>query len=145
MKSQLTINTKTKYTESKKYQKHFSLDDRIKIQKIITENRDDTGAMTILLKDIGNIFQNDPSTISKEVKLHRIKKERPFYSTYSYANSLCENFNTCKKTINNGSNKFCKAYSYCTKSCPDFKEMTCSHLKKFPWVCNGCKRFKDVI
>lgn len=30
--------------------------------------------MTILLKDIGNIFQNDPSTISKEVKLHRIKK-----------------------------------------------------------------------
>ena len=75
MKSQLTINTKTKYTESKKYQKHFSLDDRIKIQKIITENRDDNGAMTILLKDIGNIFQNDPSTISKEVKLHRIKKE----------------------------------------------------------------------
>ena len=52
MKSQLTINTKTKYTESKKYQKHFSLDDRIKIQKIITENRDDNGAMTILLKDI---------------------------------------------------------------------------------------------
>lgn len=140
MKSQLTINTKTKYTESKKYQKHFSLDDRIKIQKIITENRDDIGAMTILLKDIGNIFQNDPSTISKEVKLHRIKKERPFYSTYSYANPLCENFNTCKKTINNGSNKFCKAYSYCTKSCPDFKEMTCSHLKKFPWVCNGCKK-----
>ena len=88
MKSQLTINTKTKYTESKKYQKHFSLDDRIKIQKIITENRDDNGAMTILLKDIGNIFQNDPSTISKEVKLHRIKKERPFYSTYSYANGF---------------------------------------------------------
>lgn len=90
-------------------------------------------------------FSNDPSTISKEVKLHRIKKERPFYSTYSYANSLCENFNTCKKTINNGSNKFCKAYSYCTKSCPDFKEMTCSHLKNFLGFVMAVKRFKDVI
>ena len=95
MKSKLTINTKIKYTHSINYQKHFSLDDRIKIQKIITENRDNDGSMTILLKDIGDIFQNDPSSISKEVKLHRIKKERPFYSAYKYANSICENFNTC--------------------------------------------------
>ena len=140
MKSKLTINTKIKYTHSKNYQKHFSLDDRIKIQKIITENRDNDGSMTILLKDIGDIFQNDPSSISKEVKLHRIKKERPFYSAYKYANSICENFNTCKKAINNSSNKFCKACSYCTNSCSDFKEMICPYLKKFPWVCNGCKK-----
>ena len=66
MKSQLTINTKLNIL-NQKISKHFSLDDRIKIQKIITENRDDIGAMTILLKDIGNIFLNDPSTIQKKL------------------------------------------------------------------------------
>ena len=73
-KSKITLNTKIKYTDSPNYQKHFTLDDRIKIQKIISEHRDENGKLTILLKDIGNMLSNDPSTISKEVKLHRIYK-----------------------------------------------------------------------
>ena len=75
-KTKITINTKVKYTNSKRYQKHFTLDDRIMIQKIITEHRDKEGKLTILLKDIGNMLENDPSSISKEVKLHRIFKGR---------------------------------------------------------------------
>ena len=67
-KTKVSINTKIKYTDSSNYQKHFSLDDRIKIQKLITENRDENGNMSIMLKDIGNMMSNDPSTISKEVK-----------------------------------------------------------------------------
>ena len=64
-KTKITINTKIKYTDSKRYQKHFTLDDRIMIQKIITEHRDKNGKLNILLKDIGNMMENDPSTISK--------------------------------------------------------------------------------
>ncbi len=36
-KTKITINTKIKYTNSDKYQKHFTLDNCITIQKIITE------------------------------------------------------------------------------------------------------------
>ena len=46
-KTKITINTKVKYTNSKRYQKHFTLDDRIMIQKIITEHRDKEGKLTI--------------------------------------------------------------------------------------------------
>lgn len=139
MKKEISINTKIKYTNSNSYQKHFTLDDRIMIQKIITENRDNNGYMTIKLKDIGNMMQKDPSSISKEVKLHRIKKERKDYFAYKFLNSICENYSNCNKCASN-SNKFLKCYSRCINSCNDFKELICPHLKKFPWVCNGCKK-----
>ena len=74
-KTKISTNTKIKYVDSKNYNKHFSLDDRIKIQKIISEHRDEIGKLTIMLKDVGNMLQNDPSTISKEVKLHRILRD----------------------------------------------------------------------
>ena len=63
-KTKVSINSKIKYTDSSNYQKHFCLDDRVTIQKIITEHRDENGNMTIMLKDIGNIMEKDPSTIS---------------------------------------------------------------------------------
>lgn len=139
MKNNNSINIKTKYTDSNNYQKHFTLDDRIMIQKIITEHRDDNGFMSIKLKDIGNILQKDPSSISKEVKLHRIKKERKDYFAYKFLNSICENYSKCNTCAPN-SNKFLKSYSKCIMSCNEFKELVCPHLKKFPWVCNGCKK-----
>ena len=55
-KTTLTINTKIKYIDSPNYQKHFTLDDRIKIQKIIFEHRDDNGKLTIMLKLLLFIF-----------------------------------------------------------------------------------------
>ncbi len=75
-KTKITINTKIKYTNLDKYQKHFTLDNCITIQKIITEHIDEKGKFNILLKDIGNLMENDPSTISKEVKLQRLFKGR---------------------------------------------------------------------
>ena len=50
MKGKISLNTKTKYPKSDRYQKHFTLDDRIMIQKIISENRDENGGMKIKLK-----------------------------------------------------------------------------------------------
>lgn len=141
-KAKVTINTKAKYTNSENYQKHFKLEDRIKIQKIIAENRDEDGNMTIKLKDIGDMLQNDPSTISKEVKNHRVFKERPCYEMPKFYNCICENFPNCTKQKNfvcGRKNGLAKNTAHCIDYCDEFKEFICPHLKKFPWVCNGCK------
>ena len=138
-KTKVSINTKIKYIYSENYNKHFTLDDRIKIQKIITEHRDENGKLTIMLKEIGNMLSNDPSTISKEVKLHRIKKSRN-YDSYKLHNSICDKYESCQKNISTDSRFFCKAYSKCIDSCNEFLEVVCPNLKKFPWVCNGCPK-----
>lgn len=140
-----STNIKIKYTESKNYQKHFKLNDRIMIQKIITENRNEDGFLKIMLKDIGNMMENDPSTISKEVKLHRIRVSRRVYSSLSCHNALCQKYSTCQiASYINSLGKPCykKLLGECINNCPDFEEQICPNLKKFPWVCNGCPKIK---
>jgi len=142
MKKNATINTKVKYTESEKYQKHFNLEDRIKIQKIIAEHRDKDGRLTILLKDIGNMLQNDPSTISKEVKNHRISTGRNSSSYLGVYNSICKKYKTCKIKTGDAYNPHsCMKSCYkCIDKCKEFEKIVCPHLTKFPWVCNGCPK-----
>lgn len=139
------VNTKTKYIDSENYRKHFTLDDRIKILKIIADHRDEDGALTLQLKSIGDMLQNDPSTISKEVKHHRIVKlRRSDLQTPRLVNSLCSNFDTCKKIdhISSwGKKVYCKTCGICIHRCKEFTERVCPFLKKFPWVCNGCPKF----
>ena len=144
-KTKITINTKVKYIDSSNYQKHFTLDDRIKIQKIISEHRDDEGKLTIMLKDIGNMMSNDPSTISKEVKLHRIFKGRSSDQRLGAYNSICSKYKNCKKNacIECYPNMLLKNYcSKCINRCKEYEEYICPNLKKFPWVCNGCPKSK---
>ena len=144
-KTKISINTKIKYLDSSNYQKHFTLNDRIKIQKIISDNRDENGKLTILLKDIGNMMENDPSTISKEVKLHRIYVKRRVYTSLAFSNSLCQNYSSCTITAYIGDfNRPCykKNMGSCINSCQDFKEYICPNIRKFPWVCNGCPKVR---
>lgn len=145
MKGKISLNTKTKYPKSDRYQKHFTLDDRIMIQKIISENRDENGGMKIKLKDIGNMLQNDPSSISKEVKLHRIFKGRKVYSSCRSYNKLCAKYESCKHlcTAERITGTYKKNYTYCIDSCSEFEEDICPHLKHFPWVCNGCPKLRS--
>ncbi len=63
-----------KFLTSKKYNKHFDVDESNKIKKIIEDNRDSSGSLTITLNSIGEMLQKDPTTISKEVKKYRIQK-----------------------------------------------------------------------
>lgn len=136
------VSTKAKYTYSSKYQKHFTLDERISIQKIISEHRGPNGELTIMLKNIGDMLQTDPSTISKEVKKHRIIKPRS-YDNYATYNKICKHYESCTKRLFTSSKCFCKSYSRCIDHCVDFEEDLCPYLKKFPWVCNGCPKFKS--
>ena len=146
MKKKVAINIKEKYTDTTHYQKHFTLDDRIKIQKIITDHRDELGNLTILLKDIGKMLENDPSTSSKEVKKHRIYKPAKELESFRTYNSICEKFKECNIPYNNEyfyKNTLLKTNCKCIKQCSNYKEKICQHLMKFPWVCNGCSKSRS--
>ena len=115
-------------------QKHLTLNDRIYIEESLEQGRS--------FKDIARYLCKDPTTISKEVKAHRIHephfKERLFYN----ARNFCVHRFTCKKT--NACRKIelcgvkCASCPTCNKTCPDFEREHCSHLQRAPYVCNGC-------
>ncbi len=141
-KTKVSINSKIKYDDSENYNKHFTLDDRIKIQKIITEHRDENGKLTIMLKEIGNMLSNDPSTISKEVKLHRIFKGRPNDNRLGSYNSICSKYKECRRFIGDiyHPHSLYKNLFKCINECNEYEEYICPNLKKFPWICNGCPK-----
>ena len=60
--------TNNKHLDSVKYQKALSLDDRLSIDKIISSNRESSGALSLTLNSISDILEKNPTTISKEVK-----------------------------------------------------------------------------
>lgn len=109
--------------------KHLSLDERNFIEQELAKNTS--------FKQIAALLGKDPTTISKEVKKHRIRKE---------GQALHVNFNHCAKKYNchrhNLCNprcsKECRHCSYCNKVCTDFVDGTCFRLNHAPYVCNGC-------
>ncbi len=109
--------------------KHLTLDERNFIEQELAKNTS--------FKQIAALLGKDPTTISKEVKKHRIRKE---------GQALHVNFNHCAKKYNchrhNLCNprcsKECRHCSYCNKVCTDFVDGTCFRLNHAPYVCNGC-------
>ena len=70
--------------KNKGNQKHLTFEQRVDIEKGLTENKS--------FAEIGRIIGKNPSTISKEVRLHAHTKERPdsgytclLYTSYSQA------------------------------------------------------------
>ena len=114
-------------------QKHLTLSDRIEIEKGLKEG--------MPFKEIAKILCKDPTTVSKEIKLHRQFRER----AYKVANT-CKHSRTCKtKNLCQNGNKCDRACSACrmhkcNKVCPDFTPDACDTLKRAPFVCNGCRK-----
>lgn len=114
-------------------QKHLTLDQRIEIEKGLTENK----SFSAIAKLIGK----DPSTISKEIRLHARTKERP---DAGYTNPPCINRKNCKLTCLCDEQcgtlcKICKKQDMrCIDVCPNYQTAECEKLKKPPYVCNGC-------
>lgn len=119
----------------KSNQKHLTLEQRIEIEKGLTENKSFTA--------IANIIGKDPSTVSKEVRLHAKVKERP---DSGYTNPPCVNRKDCKLTCLCSEQcgtmcKVCKKPNMrCIDICPYYRTAECSKLRKPPYVCNGCGR-----
>ena len=66
-------------------QKHLTFEQRVEIEKGLTENKS--------FSAIAAIIGKDPSTISKEVRLHAHTKERP---DSRYTSVPCVNRKECK-------------------------------------------------
>ena len=101
--------------------KHLSFNDRLEIEKGLTEN--------LSFKKIGIIIEKDCTTISKEIKNHVIFKNigavgRPFFDCIYRCN--------CPYKI--------KGTKCNQKLCNYYKKETCAKLNKPPYVCNGCAK-----
>lgn len=128
-----------------KTNKHMTIEERLEIQRLISLNRDENGHLTIELKEIGKILGRDPTTVSKEVKQHRVIKEMPIRIRYSNAKAYCRNCqkeSKCKVKNSCGINcpDECKGCISILNKCEEFILKTCVILNKFPYVCNGCPK-----
>ena len=92
-------------------QKHLGLNDRMFIEKSLNEGRS--------FKDIARYLCKDPTTISKEVKLHRLS-DWYHKGTFFNVHNFCIHRYHCKKT--NACNKIIVCGIKCT-SCP-----TCNQI-----------------
>lgn len=119
--------------ETKYNQKHLSLTDRNEIEKGLLNN--------LSLKDIAISISKDPTTVSKEIKKHRIKKDGNFYN----GNNNCVNRKDCMLTdiCNINCRKKCSRCSLCNSKCKHFIPITCKRLSRFPYTCNGCDKKKN--
>lgn len=110
---------------------HLVLDERATIEVRLKEQASFTA--------IGRELGKDPSTVSKEVRLHfqTIRKDsfnpcskRSTCKIYGGACSNCKlpRSKTCKRCHR------VKCYEHCTQ----FEVLVCGRLKKPPYVCNGC-------
>lgn len=116
--------------ETKYNQKHLSLSDRNIIEQGLNEN--------LSLKEIALKIDKDPTTISKEIKKHRIKKEANTFND----NNKCSKKAFCEKKdiCNISCRKKCSRCTLCNSKCPDFSPIICKRLSRFPYTCNGCPK-----
>lgn len=116
-------------------QKHLTLENRIYIENELNKGTS--------FKDIAKFLCKDPTTISKEVKAHRMS-DWYHKGTFYNAKNFCIHRYHCKKT--NACDKIvlcsvrCASCPTCNQTCKDFEKERCNRLDKAPYVCNGCPK-----
>ena len=118
-------------------QKHMTKEMRERIEKGIREGES--------LKEIAKAIDKDPTTISKEVKMHRQNATTHAIFQPQTLCHQCKMFDQCKLTSickTTGCKRLCKLC--CSKLvisiCQSYVEEKCKRLFRFPYVCNGCKQ-----
>ena len=116
-------------------QKHLTLEDRRYIEKSLNEGKS--------FKDIAKFLCKDPTTISKEVKLHRTTNtwnKGSFNNPHNFCihRFRCKNTNVCEKLFI--CNQKCRSCFKCNQVCKHFEKEHCRRLDKAPFVCNGCEK-----
>lgn len=112
-------------------QKHLTLSDRNYIEQALNKN--------ITFKEMSKFLSKDPTTISKEVKKHRISKEPNLFNGNG---NLCKKRFSCrlKNMCSRNCNTLCMKCARCNKYCSEFEEDICPTLTRAPYVCNACNR-----
>lgn len=119
-------------------QKHMTLDDRTYIEDSLNAG--------LSFKDIVRYLCKDPTTISKEVRLHRLDDVQPkriFNNPHNFCTKRfrCKRTNVCEKIIICDTN--CASCIKCNQVCKYFIKEQCNRLDKAPYVCNGCSKAKS--
>lgn len=112
-------------------QKHLTLEDRNYIEQALGQN--------MTFKEIAKFLSKDPTTISKEIKKHRTRKEpNPFNGGVNICKHRfsCKRKNVCGRNCHSLCSKYCPR---CNLYCSDFEEDVCNSLQMAPYVCNSCK------
>ena len=116
-------------------QKHLTLENRIYIENELNKGTS--------FKDIARFLCKDPTTISKEVKAHRLSDwyhKGTFYNAKNFCihRYHCRKTNACGKIILCGVK--CSSCPTCNQTCKDFEKERCNRLDRAPYVCNGCPK-----
>ncbi len=126
----LPIKETIKMDEERKYQKHLTLQDRYDIEESLNHG--------FTLTHIANKVGKDITTISKEIRKHRIGDEGFTshhndckYRHYCQKKSLCNECTKVKRCCT------CKSYN-CRVLCDDYHSDMCKNVLRAPYVCNGC-------
>jgi IS30 family transposase len=118
--------------KKKPNQKHLKISDRILIETSLNENSS--------IKDIASVLSKDPTSISKEIKKHRVYQEGASGST----KSSCIHVQNC--SVINGCERLCdtlckrKKNCRCHLLCRHYEMRVCKKLNRAPHICNGCER-----
>jgi len=115
--------------------KHLTEDDRSRIAVLLYEDH--------RFSQIGEIIGKDPTTISKEVKARRHKKESNYAPAHPCVNAQkCKLKDLCPDRRGN-CNILCKKCPWCIKHCDNFVPFVydCCYENKAPYVCNGCEKY----
>ena len=115
--------------------KHLTEDDRARIAKLLSEGH--------RFSEIGRFIDKDPTTIAKEVKARRYKKESNYKPEHPCLNAKkCRRKNVCP---DRGGRCiiFCVTCLWCTRHCKEFASFIyeCCRANKAPYVCNGCEKY----
>ena len=110
---------------------HLVLDERATIEVRIRERASFT--------EIGRELGKDPSTISKEVRLHSQTVRKDSFNSCG-KRSTCDEYGTACSKCKLQYSKSCKRCPRvkCYEHCKQFEVLVCNKLKKPPYVCNGC-------
>lgn len=121
-------------------QKHLSLEDRKYIEKSLNAGR--------TFKDIARYLCKDPTTISKEIRLHRLSdwyRKGSFNNAHNFCihRYHCQKLNACDKIILCGVK--CTICPICNQTCPDYVKERCNRLDKAPYFLTREKLFPAFI
>lgn len=117
---------------SKNKGKQFNIEKRAILSRMVAKSNK--------AKEIGEILNMDPTSISRELKRNRIKTKEVendgtlcnscFYKSGCSIKKVCGSL-SCSQRCNG-----CKAISKCWK----YAKFTCNKKNRFPFVCNGCPK-----
>lgn len=112
--------------------KHMSLEDRSTIEEGLNRREP--------LARIASMIGKDRSTISREVRNHRIASDASGYGRIPNRclhRKDCSIYGLCKPCKHNGQ-RLCASCNLCNKLCSEYAEEHCPKLSSPPYVCNGC-------